>query len=147
MERSSAAIGSGRAAGRPPRVLVVDDEPAIRTICAEHLRVDGCEVLEASNGQEALELALAAAPDLMLVDVNMPLLDGFELAQALRADERTSRVPLVFLTGELDAGIEARAYGVGAVGFFEKPFDPSVVGAFVQRVLSQAVPSSDGHAA
>lgn len=146
MESGLVATATVRAPARPPRVLVVDDEAAIRMICAENLRLDGCEVMEASNGQEALELALAAAPDLMLVDISMPVLDGFGLAHALGADARTSNVPLVFLTGERDPLIEARVYEAGAVGFFEKPFDPSIIGPFVQRVLARSIPSPGAHA-
>ena len=146
MESGSVATTTVRARSRPPRVLVVDDEPAIRMICAANLRLDGCEVIEARNGQEALELALAVPPDLMLIDVSMPVLDGFGLAIALRADARTSDVPFAFLTGELDPLVRTQAYAAGAVGFFAKPFDPLVIGPFVHRVLSQIVPSPGGHA-
>lgn len=144
MEAASVAITPVRARARLPLVLVVDDEPAIRMICCANLRLDGCEVLEARNGEEALELARAAMPDLVLVDVNMPVLDGFGLADALRADQRTSNVPFIFLTGERDPGIEARALEAGAAGYFPKPFDPRVVGAFVRGILARNAPASPG---
>lgn len=134
----------GRA--RRPRVLVVDDEAAIRMICAENLRLDGYTVIEASNGQEALELALEAAPDLMLIDISMPVLDGFGLARALGADERTRHVPLVFLTGERDPGTEARVFEAGGIGYFPKPFDPAAIGTFIQGVLARNAPAGAGHA-
>lgn len=125
---------------RRPRVLIVDDDAGIRLVCAASLSLDGCEVIEASNGQEGLELALTAAPDLVLVDICMPVLDGFGLAAALRGNERTSGLPVVFLTGEVDGHAKARAHALGAHGFLSKPFDPSVVASFVLRVLAQLAP-------
>ena len=122
-----------------PRVLVVDDDPGIRLVCTTTLDLDGCEVIEAVNGQEALELALEQAPDLVLLDLSMPVLDGFGLAAALRADERTRRVPLVVLTGELDPHLEERVQGTGALRLFTKPFDPGVVSSFIQGVLAEQV--------
>ena len=145
MDTSTGARQPGRGPARRPCVLVVDDEDAIRAICAENLRRDGCEVVEASNGQEALELALAAAPDLVLVDISMPVLDGFGLAAALRVNAATKRVPLVFLTGERDPGIEERVFEAGGIGYFAKPFDPAIIVAFVQGVLAQSLPAPSGH--
>ncbi len=120
-----------------PRVLVVDDDAAIRLLCATTLHHDGCEVVEAANGQEALELALEWAPDLVLLDISMPVLDGFELAAALREDERTRGVPLVFLTGETDPLTKARVDAAGALHLFTKPFDPGAVSSFIQHALAQ----------
>ena len=122
---------------RRPRVLIVDDDPAIRLICSVNLALDGYDVIEATNGQEALQLAFSSSPDLLLVDLSMPVLDGFGLAAALRANDRTRHLPLVFLTGEIDGDTEARAYEAGAAGFFAKPFDPSIVGTFVRRLLTE----------
>ncbi len=123
-----------------PRVLVVDDDEAIRLVCVTTLHHDGCEVLEAANGQEALELALQWEPDLVLLDISMPVLDGFGLAAALRADERTRRVPLVFLTGETDPLTEARAHAAGAAHLFTKPFDPGAVSSFIKNALTPRQP-------
>ena len=123
-----------------PRVLVVDDDEAIRLVCTTTLELDGCEVIEAANGQEALELALEQAPDLVLLDIRMPLLDGFGLAAALRKHERTRRVPLVFLTGETDPLTKAKAHTAGALHLFTKPFDPGVVSSFIRRTLAHEEP-------
>ena len=73
----------------PPRVLVVDDHDTVRRLCTRILRRDGYDVFEAADGQEALELARTKAIDLVLLDISMPVLDGFGLAAALREDERT----------------------------------------------------------
>lgn len=137
MERHETLAGAGVMATRPrpPRVLVADDDPAIRLICATWLSLDGYEVIEATNGQDALDLALTGAPDAVLLDISMPTLDGFDVAAALRADDRTRDVPLVFLTGETGPHVTERAEELGAAGFFTKPFDPDTVAAFIRNVI------------
>ncbi len=71
----------------------------------------------------------------MLVDIRMPVLDGFELATAVRKNHRTSHVPVVFLTGEATRDAEERAAAIGAVGYFTKPFDPAAVSRFISDIL------------
>ena len=121
----------------PPRVLVADDDDAIRLICSATLSPYGYEVIEAANGQEAIELALSEAPDVVLLDLSMPILDGFGVLAALRADERTRELPLVVLTGETGPNIIKRVYEIGVAGLFTKPFDPGVVAAFVRGVIDE----------
>jgi CheY-like chemotaxis protein len=117
--------GDGYAAGAGPvrRVLVVDDDVAIRMICAINLKAEGFSVIEASDGSEALELARSECPDLIVTDVDMPRRDGFELAEALRRDERTREIPLIFMSGQADETHRARALELGAIAFLAKPFD------------------------
>jgi CheY-like chemotaxis protein len=129
-----------RSAG-PPRVLVVDDDRATRILCTSVLQRDGFHVLEATNGQEGLELALDHAPDVVLLDISMPVLDGFGLAAALRADERTQDLPLIFVTAESDPLVKAKALETGAHGFITKPFDPRIVSSFIHKLLAHAVPN------
>jgi CheY-like chemotaxis protein len=126
---------------RPPCVLVVDDDPGVRLLCTTTLRLEGYEAIEAATGPEGFERAVAETPDLALLDVELPGLDGFGLAAALLRNERTQRLPLVFLTADTDPGIEALAYEAGAVGFFAKPLDPEGVGLFVNRALAHLVPA------
>jgi CheY-like chemotaxis protein len=126
---------------RPFRILVVDDDPGIRALCAAVLTADGFQVAEAENGKEGLAHALSLAPDLVLLDVSMPILDGFGLAVALRQDERTRDLPIVFISGDAEPEIESRAYDVGALAFFAKPFEPSVLSEFVNRVLEPFRPA------
>jgi CheY-like chemotaxis protein len=120
----------------PPRVLVVDDDPAIRLICSTWLRLDGYEVLEAADGQQALELAIAEEPAVVLLDLSMPVLDGLGVAKALRTHERTRELPVVVLTAETDVRLAKSAYELGVVGFFTKPFDPAAVAEFVRDVIA-----------
>jgi CheY-like chemotaxis protein len=127
-------------------VLIVDDDAGLRLVCATVLGLEGYEVIEAANGQDALDLARSASPDVMLLDISMPVLDGFGVAAALRADERTRQLPFVFLTGELDPLVLERGRDVGAAGFFTKPFDPTTVTSFLRRVLELRLEPSGGHA-
>ena len=131
---------------RRRRVLVVDDDPDIRLICATNLTLDGFDVIEAGDGQEGLERVEADVPDLVLLDVSMPVLDGFGLATAVRGNERTKHVPLVFLTGEATQEVEARAFAVGAVGYFTKPFDPAAISQFISQFLLGAESTPDAAA-
>ena len=119
------------------RVLIVDDDPGIRTLCAASLSRAGVEVLEAENGGHGLERALEDRPDLVLLDVNMPILDGFALAERLQEDERTRHVPFIFLTGELEHKSRTQAQALGAAAFVSKPFDARAVAALVLTLLAR----------
>jgi CheY-like chemotaxis protein len=120
-----------------PRVLIVDDEPAIRLLCAINLELEGFHVLEEADGLRALALARREPPDLVVTDVKMPGLDGFQLAEALRRDERTRQIPLIFLSGEAAGSGEARARKLGALAYLTKPFDPSALASLVAGVLAR----------
>jgi CheY-like chemotaxis protein len=130
-------VGGTTSPPAPPRVLVVDDDPAIRLICSTWLSLDGYEVLEAADGQEALEIALTEPPAAMLLDLSMPILDGFCVAAALREDERTRELPVVVITAETGHHILERVHEIGVAGLFIKPFDPRVVAAFVHDVIEE----------
>ena len=131
-----AGAASAPASPDPLRVLVVDDDPAIRLICTTWLRLDGYAVIEAADGQQALELAVAEKPAVVLLDLSMPVLDGLAVAKALREHERTRELPLVVLTAETDVRVAKHAYELGVVGFFTKPFDPAAVAGFVRDVIA-----------
>lgn len=120
---------------RQPRVLVVDDDPGIRLVCRAWLAAGGYEVLEAANGQDALELALQGAADVLVLDISMPVLDGFGLAAALQGDERTRSLPFVFLSGETGPDVAWRCVAAGAAAFFGKPFDPAALEAALARLV------------
>src|SRR5579872_3557837 len=116
---------------RRPRVMVVDDDPAIRKLCALSLERSGLTVLESADGALALERARFERPDLIVTDVMMPGLDGFELADALRHSSRTKEIPLIFLSGGSAEGDETRAQSLGAIAFIRKPFDPGPFASLV----------------
>lgn len=144
MEEHEVAGGAASAPG-PPRVLVVDDDPAIRHICSTWLSLDGYEVIEAADGQEGLELALTEEPDVVLLDLTMPILDGFCVAAALRANDETRELPLVVITGETGPHIIERVHEIGVAGLFIKPFDPGAVAEFVRGVIGEFT-AAKGHA-
>jgi CheY-like chemotaxis protein len=127
-------------ARQPARILVVDDDPGIRALCSAVLGDEGHEVLEAADGREGFERAVTDDPDLLLLDIKMPVLDGFELAVALRRDARTRHLPFVFVTGEPEPDVQGHAFSVGALGFFAKPFEPSALVELVRRLLEQLNP-------
>jgi DNA-binding response OmpR family regulator len=118
-------------------VLVIDDERSIRMLCRINLAASGMEVLEAADGADGIELARKEKPDLILLDVMMPGLEGWEVARRLARDEETSEIPIVFLTAR--AGLEDRRLGeqVGGVGYVVKPFDPVEIGSLIESVLTR----------
>jgi len=130
--------GAARPTGQATkRVLVVDDERSIRLLCRVNLVASGIEVLEADNGTDAVEVVRRERPDLVLLDVMMPDLDGFEVARRLAADPKTREIPIVFLTAR--AGEADRRLGeqLGGVGYVVKPFDPVKIGHLVEEVLTR----------
>jgi CheY-like chemotaxis protein len=123
-----------------PCVLIVDDDAATRMLCSVNLQLEGLRVLEAADGRHALARAQDEHPDLVLTDVMMPGLDGFELAEALKRDNRTSLIPLIFLSGETTPTNEVRAEQVGALAYVRKPFDPLALASLVAGVLARPAP-------
>jgi signal transduction histidine kinase len=125
------------AAGDPIQVLMVDDHPENLIALEALLRGDGITLLKARTGAEALELLLASDVSLALLDVQMPEMDGFELAELMRGTARTRHVPIIFVTaGARDAGRMFKGYETGAVDFLYKPIDPLIlrgkVGVFLE---------------
>ena len=127
---------AGRGSGHP-RVLVVDDEAAIRLLCRVNLRLAGMEVLEASNGAVGIELARRERPDLILLDVMMPEVDGWEVVSALAEDPDTREIPIVFLTARSERVDQRRGLEAGAVAYVTKPFDPVRLAPFLQELLER----------
>ena len=106
------------------RVLVVDDYPDAREMYGEYLEYCGFEVVQASNGMEALQAALDASPDIILMDLSLPVMDGWEATRRLKADKRTASIPVVALTGHALAGISEGAKKAGCDAFVTKPCLP-----------------------
>ena len=108
------------------RILVVDDEPANIELIADIFEHD-YEVLFAMNGEKALEIAAAAAPDLILLDVMLPGMDGFEVCSRLKAEPLTRDIPVIFVTGLGDTAAETKGLELGAMDYITKPINPPVV--------------------
>jgi DNA-binding response OmpR family regulator len=118
-------------------VLVADDDVDIRELVTYRLTRAGYDVISASDGQEALELAVSRAPDLCVLDVMMPKLDGLELTRMLRAQEATARTPVILLTARSQEIDVERGFDAGADDYLRKPFSPDELGARVRAVLGR----------
>ena len=118
-----------------PLVLVVDDEAAIRLLCRVNLRLEGIDTAEAEDGATALELARRLEPDLILLDVMMPLVDGWQVAESLARDPGLQRLPIVFLSARAEPADYVHGYELGAVGYVTKPFDPTSLGSILNETL------------
>jgi CheY-like chemotaxis protein len=121
-----------------PLVLVVDDFQDNREMFAEFLVISGFRVAEAASGPEALERAFALLPDVILMDLSLPGLDGWEVTRRLKGDARTRHVPVVALTGHVLADCSREAREAGCDAFLTKPCMPEVLVAEVRRVLAAA---------
>ena len=116
-------------------VLVIDDEAPIRLLCRVNLEAEGMDVSEAPDGPSGLELAQEARPDAILLDVMMPGLDGWGVAEALLRDERTDTIPIIFLTARADLRDRARGLDLGGLDYITKPFNPVELASLVRGVL------------
>jgi DNA-binding response OmpR family regulator len=119
------------------RVLVIDDEAPIRLLCRVNLEAEGIEVLEAADGPSGLEKARAEIPDVVLLDVMMPGLDGWRVAEELLDDERTAGIPIVFLTARAELRDRARGLDLGGVDYVTKPFNPVELAPLVRDLLDR----------
>ena len=119
-----------------PLILVVDDYEDAREMYAEYLRFCGFRVAEARNGSEALEQTFALMPDLILMDLSLPGMDGWEATRQLKADQRTRHIPVVALTGHALAGASEGAKKAGCDSFVTKPCLPDDLVVEVRRMLS-----------
>lgn len=118
-----------------PHILVVDDSPANVTLLLKMLLDKGYSVQGVPSGALALQAARASAPDLILLDINMPLMDGFEVCKQLKADADLREIPVIFLSSRDDASDKVRAFGIGGVDYVTKPFHFDEVFARVQTHL------------
>jgi len=119
------------------RVLVIDDEAPIRLLCRVNLEAEGMEVLEASDGPSGLEQARKERPDVILLDVMMPALDGWRVAEQLLDDESTSEIPVIFLTARAEFRDRARGLDIGGVDYVTKPFNPLELAPLVRELLTR----------
>jgi DNA-binding response OmpR family regulator len=130
-------VTEAAAAREQPVVLCADDDEDILALVAFRLERSGYTVLQARDGEEALELALREQPDLAVLDVMMPKLDGFELTKRLRAAEATSRMPIILLTARAQDVDVSQGFEAGADDYLRKPFSPQELRTRVQAMLGR----------
>jgi two-component system chemotaxis response regulator CheY len=121
-----------------PRILVIDDDDAVRSIVAETLRGEGYRVEEARNGAVGLDQLGDVAPDLILLDVVMPVVDGYQFIERLRQEPRTVDIPIVLISATHGLPDEAKDLGVKAV--LTKPFDMGMLLAIIERLMHTVKP-------
>ena len=120
-----------------PRVLVVDDFPDARQMYAEYLTYAGFDVIEAGNGAEALERAADSSLDVIVMDLSLPVMDGWEATRRLKANKNTTSIPIVALTGHVVAGISEGAKKAGCDAFVTKPCLPEDLVKEIRKVLDR----------
>jgi DNA-binding response OmpR family regulator len=118
-------------------VLVIDDEAPIRLLCRVNLEAEGMKVFEAADGPTGLEQARENTPDVVLLDVMMPGLDGWRVAEQLLQDDRTSEIPIIFLTARAEFRDRARGLDIGGVDYVTKPFNPLELAPLVLDLLER----------
>jgi DNA-binding response OmpR family regulator len=124
-------------------ILAVDDEPQIRQLVKMSLETAGFDVATASNGQEAIEAIHARTPDLVVMDVTMPVKTGIEALQELKANESTSSIPVIMLTANAEDTDVFEGWQSGAHAYLNKPFNPRELLVFVQNILAEEGNSSN----
>jgi two-component system alkaline phosphatase synthesis response regulator PhoP len=125
------------------RILVVDDEADIRELVRLNLTREGYEVLECEAGEPALDLAHATVPDLIVLDLMLPGIDGLTVCKRLKADPRTAHIPVVILTAKGEEADIVAGLEVGADDYVVKPFSGKVLAARVRRLLRKGTPGPD----
>jgi two-component system cell cycle response regulator DivK len=133
----SATPGRARATDRVrPLILVVEDQEELRRLYVEQLALSGFEVIEAANGEDAIAHTSSHVPDVVLMDLSLPILDGWEATRRLKADSRTRHIPVVALTAHDGSGELQRATRAGCDWFVPKPCPPDALITEVRRVLA-----------
>jgi len=122
--------------GDPPRILVVDDFPDVLILLTEILRLHSYQVSSAPTGRMALRLAAAELPDLILLDIKLPDMNGYEVCRHLKSDEESRRIPVIFISGLGDAVDRVRGFEAGGIDYISKPFQPAEVLARVETHLA-----------
>jgi CheY-like chemotaxis protein len=119
-----------------PLVLIVEDQHELRQLYVQELALSGFDVIEAANGVDAIAHTAAHSPDVVLMDLSLPILDGWEATRRLKSDDRTSHIPIVALTAHDGSGELQRATNAGCDWFVPKPCPPDALVTELRRVLA-----------
>ncbi len=119
------------------KILVVDDEPDVLALLTLMIKSQGYNVITASDGQEALEKARKEAPNLILLDVMLPKMDGYKVARMLKFDENFSHIPIILLTAKIQEKDKQTGLEMGANDYMTKPFDTALLLAKIKETLAK----------
>lgn len=122
------------------KILLVDDEPGIQAVISARLAAQGYEVLIAKDGQEGLSIARAESPDLILLDIMLPKLDGYKVCRMLKFDKAFEQIPIVIFSAKGSDSDKKLAEQVGADAYMVKPFEMALFTQTVQRLLGPQAP-------
>jgi len=136
VEQATGYIGE-TAGNAKTKVLVIDDEAPIRLLCRVNLEAEGMRVIEAADGPSGVDKARDESPDVILLDVMMPGLDGWRVAEQLLQDDRTVGIPIIFLTARAEFRDRARGLDIGGVDYVTKPFNPLELAPLVEGLLDR----------
>ncbi len=131
----TAELNGGTARARP-LILIVEDQHDLRALYVQHLSISGFDVIEAVNGADAVTFTTAQFPDVVLMDLSLPVIDGWEATRRLKSDSRTAHIPVVALTAHDGAGELQRATTAGCDWFVPKPCPPDALITEVRRILA-----------
>ena len=118
------------------KILVVDDEADVLLLCRVNLEFEGYEVVEAGDGEAAMRKVAAERPDVILLDVMMPKMDGWQVLAALKADPETADIPVVMLTAKVQDQDQIRGWSGGAADYITKPFSPLALSQVLENMLN-----------
>ena len=122
---------------KPARVLVVDDDPVILRLIEVNLDLEGFDVVTANRGEDAIKKARSTSPDLAILDLMMPEMSGWELAERLQEHDATSGIPIVFLSARTQDEDRRRGEELGVAGYVTKPFDPADLVATIRKLTDK----------
>jgi CheY-like chemotaxis protein len=117
------------------RILICDDDPVILRLLQVNLELEGYEVLQAHHGEEAVEIATAERPDLVILDIMMPRLDGYQTAERLKSQDETKEIPVVFVSAKAQQSDIDKGKSYGVADYLTKPFDPTDLLEIVERLV------------
>jgi DNA-binding response OmpR family regulator len=123
--------------GNRPRLLVIEDEPSLAKVLKMRLEIDGFEVRTAGDGEEGMAMIAAERPDLVLCDLMMPVMDGFAVARAMKADPKLATIPLMILSALKRGRETAELEQIGVDAFAAKPYDSKELTATIRRLLDR----------
>ena len=116
---------------------MVDDDPVILRLIEVNLDLEGFDVVTANRGEDAIEKAVSSSPDLMLLDLMMPEMSGWELAERLQKDKKTAGIPIIFLSARTQDEDRRRGEELGVAGYVTKPFDPADLVATIRKLTKR----------